>query len=257
MRVLGASRGSPSRALEIEASILPVPLRLEKLCKSYSLRFLRLLQNHPLKTALYGASFRDPLGDTSTEDVPVFKNLQPTTQLLALACRLQPLVPDWLLEGPPTRWETPWDMKIGAEITISDLPKKKAAEAHLQLLERLDPELELDFTAVYYTDGSQAFIPDGTRQNAAAACRIGPKDSVLKAYCWNLGEGLEIADAEVYAIVKVLKIAAAASKTHPKALYIFVDSQPAINKLRGFSDLAQQAKTHCKTLKKHGIAAYV
>jgi len=46
----------------------------------------------------------------------------------------------------------------------------------------------------------------------------------LKAYCWNLGEGLEIANAEVYVIVKVLKIAAVAPKTHPKALYIFVDS---------------------------------
>jgi hypothetical protein len=54
----------------------------------------------------------------------------------------------------------------------------------------------------------------------------------------------------------VLKTAASALIC-PKALYIFVDSQAAIQRLAGFSDLAHEAKTHCRTLVLRGITVFI
>ena len=65
----------PARVLEVEALVLLVLLRLEKLYNSYSLRLLWFLPNYLLKTVLYSTSFQDFLGDMATEDIPIFRNL--------------------------------------------------------------------------------------------------------------------------------------------------------------------------------------
>src|SRR6266481_5480504 len=49
--VLGAFRGSPTQAMEIEASIPPPRIRFEKLCNSYALRILKFKENHVVKKA--------------------------------------------------------------------------------------------------------------------------------------------------------------------------------------------------------------
>ena len=49
--VLGAFRGSPSQAMEIEASIPPPRIRFKKLCNSYVLRILKFKENHAIKKA--------------------------------------------------------------------------------------------------------------------------------------------------------------------------------------------------------------
>ena len=48
-RILGAFRTSPTSALEIEASTLPVSLRLDRLCKRYAYRVLQMLPDHPVR----------------------------------------------------------------------------------------------------------------------------------------------------------------------------------------------------------------
>ena len=55
----------------------------------------------------------------------------------------------------------------------------------------------------------------------------------------------------------MLKMVAAAPKRHPKTLYIFVDSQAAIGRLRGFLDLIFQVKNYCRALKEKGFIVYV
>jgi hypothetical protein len=47
--VLGAFRGSPSQAIEIEASIPPPRIRFEKLYNSYALKILKFKENHVIK----------------------------------------------------------------------------------------------------------------------------------------------------------------------------------------------------------------
>ena len=47
--MLGAFRGSPSQAIEIEASIPPPRIRFEQLCNSYALRILKFKENSAIK----------------------------------------------------------------------------------------------------------------------------------------------------------------------------------------------------------------
>ena len=51
-QILGAFKGSPIRAMEIEAAILPPQLRAEKLCKQYALRIQSFSSSHPIRRAL-------------------------------------------------------------------------------------------------------------------------------------------------------------------------------------------------------------
>jgi hypothetical protein len=51
-QILGAFQGSPIKAMEIEASILPTALRAERLCQQYALRMLSFAKSHPIHTAL-------------------------------------------------------------------------------------------------------------------------------------------------------------------------------------------------------------
>jgi hypothetical protein len=48
-KVLGVFKISPAAAMEIEASILPVKIRFEKICQNYAYRILLLGQNHPIR----------------------------------------------------------------------------------------------------------------------------------------------------------------------------------------------------------------
>jgi len=48
----GAFQGSPTKAMKIEASILPIELRAEKLCYQYALRMLYFSESYSLRKAL-------------------------------------------------------------------------------------------------------------------------------------------------------------------------------------------------------------
>jgi hypothetical protein len=48
-KVLGAFKTSPIAAMEVEASILLVEIRFEKICQNYAYRALLLGQNHPIR----------------------------------------------------------------------------------------------------------------------------------------------------------------------------------------------------------------
>ena len=50
-RLLGAFRGSPTKALELEAALLPPRIRFERACVNYSLRVKQLEQSHPIYQA--------------------------------------------------------------------------------------------------------------------------------------------------------------------------------------------------------------
>jgi hypothetical protein len=51
-QILGAFKGSPTRAMEIEAAILPTDLRAEQLCQQYAIRTLSFAENHPIRVEL-------------------------------------------------------------------------------------------------------------------------------------------------------------------------------------------------------------
>jgi len=49
-KVLGAFRTSLIAIMEIEASVLPVRIRFDKICKNFAFRTIQLDQEHPKRT---------------------------------------------------------------------------------------------------------------------------------------------------------------------------------------------------------------
>ena len=186
--MLGAFKGSPYKALEVEAAVPPPEVRFEKACNNYSLRILLFHKDHPIKQALY-QEVKDELQEEEEEeeeDLGQLQGLQPTTQLLSLGVRLQQLVTTgWNIEKPLAHWTKPWEPKIQAKITITTGGKKQAKKTHLNLLQGLKRTMEPTnkaTTVVFYTGGSQGTIEEKIT-NSATLYRISTNLTPILANC--------------------------------------------------------------------------
>ena len=88
-------RGSPSQAIEIEASIPPPRIRFKKLCNNYVLRILKFKENYVIKKAYIEEvnKDRDELAASSSSNSSLKNStikhlLQLKTQLLSLTTRV-------------------------------------------------------------------------------------------------------------------------------------------------------------------------
>ena len=163
---------------------------------------------------------------------------------MALFQRVKKLIRrDWKVNKPYAEWEAPWTT-FPATFVISKKSKQKEAVAHAKFLEDIQV-FERNLAKVYYTDGSQ-------KDNIAssALCRLNHTGGFDIAKSWNLGKGLEVADAEVYAITKALSSASQGLLKDIRSVYIFVDSQAAISRLQNCKGekIIQQAVIACEKL---------
>ena len=98
--MLGAFKGSPTKALELEAALPPPDIRFEKLCNMYALRTLKFQPNHPIVKTLIDLT-EDKLGEQYGEAVNIAHISTPHTQLLALFQRVKKLIRgDWKVNKP-------------------------------------------------------------------------------------------------------------------------------------------------------------
>ena len=249
--ILGAFKGSPAKALELEAALPPPEVRFEKQCNMYALRALQFQTNHPILQVLSSLT-EDELGDQTGEAINIHYMPASNTQLLALLQRVKKFVQNnWNLEKLNAEWETPW-ATFPAEFVVSQQTKEAEANAHAGLLWDIKI-FEGETARIYYTDGSQK-----NATTSAALCRLGEKEGFDVAKNWGLGEGIEIADAEVFAMAKALSLASRDPDKDVRSVYIFVDSQAAIARLQNRRDrIIQKAVTAAETLKHRGIHARI
>jgi hypothetical protein len=205
--VLGAFKGSPTQAIEIEASTPPPRISFKKLCNSYALRILKFKENHVIKKAYIEEVDKDRDGlaassssSSSSKNSTIKHLLQPKTQLLSLASRVQQLVQNWKIERISLEWQKPWSPPISASFSISKGSKEEAAQEHLRLVENLQESLEWDLVDIYYTDGSK-----DSKLSIAAVYKIGERNIIKYATNWNLGPYMEIIDVERYAVYRALE----------------------------------------------------
>ena len=135
-QILGAFKGSLIRAIEIEASILPLELRAKKLCQQYSLRLKSFSSNHPVRQALVR--------------LRRVKGIQ--THLSRLACRMNKYSS---VEEILTTLASPWSKPTTAYATVSiaKASKEVAANNHKQWLDSLGQTTTTPI--LVYTDGSK------------------------------------------------------------------------------------------------------
>ena len=247
--ILGAFRGSPIKALELEAAIPPPEVRFEKACLSYSLRTLLFQPNHPIRLA-YRQAVQDELAGSGS-DLATISFIRPTTQLYSLLHRLKTVVgSNWNIERQKASWQAPWTPILLAAVAINNSSKESAKQEHLSLLE----SLTFSDCAIFYTDGSQGTYK-GIKTNSCSYCELDLDNRPRAARYWNLAPYVEVADAELIAISKVLQALLAKRRTpnQPLEAYIFVDSQAALQKIGGFSDIAHQARHLLAKLAGHNV----
>ena len=240
-KILGAFGKSPIRAMELEAAIPPPQIRFQKTCLSYSLRTLYVQYNHPIRLA-YNRAIRDELAESGS-DLGTISFIKPTTQLYSLLDRLKAVVgPNWNIERQKNSWKAPWAKAPLATIAISASGKEKAKKEHQDLLDTLT----FKDCSVFYTDGSQG-IHKGQRTNSCSYCEI-EDERPREAKFWNLGPCIEVADAELLAISKVLRTLQKRPFTSKHEAYVFIDSQAAIHKVSGYSDIAAKIRLQLQQL---------
>ena len=141
-------------------------------------------------------------------------------------------------------------MPDSLEISISDKDKQQAKKEHLDLLEYLT----FQECALYYTDGSQGTF-QGQRTNSCSFFEI-QEDRLISTNYWNLGPCIEVADTELIAVAKALDYIDAKLNTPPLA-YIFIDSQAAIIKMKGYTEIAANIRQKIHNLANRGAKIYI
>ena len=158
--------------------------------------------------------------------------------------------PNLNIERQRAEWRAPWTRPPAATITISSSKKNKAKKEHELLLN----SLTFKDCAIFYTDGSQG-IHNGQKTNACSFCEIEEERPKTAKY-WNLGAFVEVADAELTAISKVLSTLqdrVSASGSDLLEAYIFVDSQAAIRKVSGHGDISARIRSQLSQLTKCNV----
>jgi hypothetical protein len=146
-QILGAFKGSPTKAMGIEAAILPVSLRAEKLCHQYAIRALAFAKKHPIRRAIQQQ-----------------QQLLISTQLGELAERVQE---QSNVEEISILLAKPWSKPASAyaTFTISTCDKTETAELHKQWLQGMKDKAKAPI--LLYTDGSKM-----GEEVAAGYCQI-------------------------------------------------------------------------------------
>jgi len=207
-QILGAFKGSPTKAMEVEAAILPISLRAEKLCQQYAIRTLSFAKSHPVQRAILRQ-----------------KQLRIYTQLGELLARIQG---HSNIEQISILLAKPWSKPASAYATfsISKSSKSETAELHKQWLQGLQQTGKAPI--LLYTDGSKI------GENVAAGyCQVSLQGKYVQAKNFSLGQKLEIMDAELIAAYQALKCLR--TGLQGEDIHVFIDSQAALKRLRKIS----------------------
>jgi ribonuclease HI len=289
-KILGTFKTSPIRAMEVEASLPPPAIRLDKICRSYTMRTIDFNNQHAIKKRLPKTFFLNQGNfdiDTSRYldwSTPAYQrntpiNLDPVdrrdredpdyrsrnirkhpTQLIRLLSMVAFRTWQGLVHslGGPTL-----DLDDLIDITISDRSKEDQAIAHKNQVNKWvsatsTSRSTIDDKIIVYTDGSQSEKGD----NGAGLFLTNSSFSAQESMAWNLGQECEVYDAELFAIYKALEIGNQKSMVSTLDLWIFSDSQAALKGLQAGQNRANQGLYRkiyqiSETIKKESIDIHI
>src|SRR5215469_6768436 len=267
LKILGAFKHSPFRAMEIEASLPPPAARFNKICRSYVLRTADFVKSHAIRSRLPENFFLNQ-GNMETDrsrfldwNIPI--NQDPSLGLVRKRTREDRDDPDYrsgLIRKHPTQLVRllsmvafqPWLSQDLAQadpnpcnhlvdlidITISDQSKEGQAFTHKNNIDQWVNEKSLiDDKIIVYSDGSQS----EKGYNGAGIFITNSDFSKQDSLAWNLGKECEVYDAEVFAIYKALEIGSDRVDIDTLDIWVFSDSQAALKGLAKGQNRANRA----------------
>jgi ribonuclease HI len=250
--------------MELEAAIPPPKVRFKKICMNYSLRIMQLFKNHPIRTRV-STSF-PPYNNGNELDWDKYldwnekeqdkKDLEiaeldsdsqqeqrhrkkrrkakrkkkTVSQLFRITSNISDLLPSLKIEKIKQKWSTPWSQNLSSliDIQISELDKEKTAVLHHEKVQKILSRNQDNSNMILYSDGSK-----NEQLNKVGAGVFYTTNFVKnQSFSWNLGSGVEVFDAELFAIEQAFKIAWQNKQLNTDKVWIFSDSQAAIKRLK-------------------------
>ena len=145
-------------------------------------------------------------------------------------------------------------------INISKLDKKEEALKHQNKIQKI---LRDNRDNIFlYSDGSKNDQLHRLGAGVYYTADCARSSSQSQSFSWNLGAGLEVFDAELFALEKAFKIAWDKKQKSTKKIWVFSDSQAAIKRLKNQSLKAgqyyvQSIKKWAKKFKELDILVYL
>jgi len=247
-KILGAFKTTPTAAMEIEASILPVKIRFNKICQKYAFRAIQLDQGHPIKERTPD-SFPHSRGDIEldwdkyldwNQEDRSKKKIYPT-QLYRVLNSIASSISSLNIEESGYQKQAPW-LKHPIEFepikdSNLDRDRDKIALAHDQAIQ----DIALRNCIIGYTDGSKL---ENLNTGAGLYLINGTEFSETRQeYSWHLGVNTEVYDAELFAISKAIQYSQDIVKSsnievaESTSVCIYTDSKAAIDRLKKLHDI--------------------
>ena len=272
-KMLGAFKTSPINAMELEASIPSLKIRFERICKNYAWRTLQMHENHPIRLRVSSGfpsysngieldweQFQDwnERENSQTDYIQIKSDSDMSTrpsrrkkrrktrhkkkkvsQLFNLTAKIADLLPSLEIEKIQHEEDTPWAKNLSSliKIHVSELDKQKETTQHKELVQRLIEYQNIN-NIIIYSDGSKNEKTNNL--GAGIFCTVNFNADNSESLSWNLGSSIEVFNAELFAIEKAFKIAFGKITRFTKNIWIFSDSQAAIQRLQDSSLKAGQ-----------------
>ena len=268
-KMLGAFKTSPINAMELEASIPPPKVRFERICKNYAWRTLQMHENHPIRLRVSSSfppysngmeldweQFQDwnereiensqanyiqtgSSSESSSESSrrrrkrrkTRHKKKKKVSQLFNLIAKIADLLSSLKIEKIQHEENAPWIKNLNSliNIHISELDKQKEAIQHKKLIQKLVKYQNIN-NIIIYSDGSKNEKINNLGAGIFYTTNFNIDNS--GSLSWNLGSNIEVFDTELFAIEKAFKIAFKRINKFTKNIWIFSDSQAAIQRLQ-------------------------
>src|SRR5204862_2889522 len=268
-KMLGAFKTSLINAMELEAFIPPPKVRFERICKNYAWRILQMHENHPIKLRVSSSfpphlngmklnweQFQDwnekEIKNSQINYVHIdsgsdsssrpskrrrkrrktrHKKKKKVSQLFNLTAKIADLLSSLKIEKIQHEENAPWIKNLNSliNIHISELNKQKEAIQHKELIQKLVKYQNIN-NIIIYSNGSKNEKINNLEAGIFYTTNFNIDNS--ESLSWNLGSNIEVFDAKLFAIEKAFKIAFERINKFTKNIWVFSDSQAAIQRLQ-------------------------
>src|SRR6266487_320073 len=241
------------------------------ICKNYALRIMQIPKNHPIRLRVSTSfppynneaeldwnkyldwneknqAIETEIAEISSNSSSEFeqrqrhrkkrrkikrKSKKEVSQLFKITSKIAELLPSLKTERIKQKWNAPWTQNLTSliDIQISELDKEKTATLHHNKIQKILKNNENNSNIILYSDGSK-----NEQLNKLGAGVIYTTNlAINQSFSWNLGSGMEVFDAELFAIEKAFEIAFNNRQLNTEKVWIFSDSQAAIKRLKNSS----------------------
>src|SRR5204862_8172593 len=266
-KILGAFKTSFYMAMKLEAAIISLRARFNRLCKNYALRIMQILKNHSIRlrvSASYSSYNNEAeldwekyldwneknqaivieIAETSSNSESEQrhrrkrrkvkrKSKKEVSQLFKITSKIAELLSSLKTERIKQKWNASWAQNLTSliDIQISELDKEKTAILHHNKIQKILKNNKDNSNIILYSDEFK-----NEQLNKLGADVIYTTNlAINQSFSWNLGSGMKVFDAELFAIEKAFEIAFNNRQLNTEKIWIFSDNQEAIKRLKNSS----------------------